>query len=114
MGRRKKIPTFRELAGGLGGKVNPPYGVVPGSPNEVIELVAALPGGDVTCYQMDLHQSARIRAGLDELGVQAAVETLPDLWDIPTRAQTLLYPVALGGERALKLDMIEQAYHALR
>src|SRR5262249_11184360 len=35
-----------------------------------------------------------------------------DLWDLPP-VQTLLYPVPMGGERGLKLDMIEQGYHAL-
>src|SRR5262249_42147524 len=28
--------------------------------------------------------------------------------------QTLLYPVPQGGERALKIDMVEQGYHVLR
>jgi 16S rRNA (guanine1207-N2)-methyltransferase len=37
-----------------------------------------------------------------------------DLWDVPGRYQTLLYPVPEKGERSLKLDMIEQAYHTLQ
>jgi 16S rRNA (guanine1207-N2)-methyltransferase len=41
------------------------------------------------------------------------VRTAADLWDLPARHKTLLYPVPRGGERSLKIDMIEQAYHVL-
>src|SRR5262249_47923739 len=44
---------------------------------------------------------------------QAELVTLPDLWDLSRPARTLLFPVSLGGERSLKIDVIEQAYHAL-
>lgn len=37
-----------------------------------------------------------------------------DLWDVPDKYQTLLYPVPERGERSLKIDMIEQAFHVLR
>ena len=40
--------------------------------------------------------------------------TAPDLWDLPETFGSLLYPVAEGGERILKLDMLEQAYHVLQ
>jgi 16S rRNA (guanine1207-N2)-methyltransferase len=113
MAKRRKPPSFGQMAGLLEGKLRPPFGIVLGAPNAVTDLVAGLPAGDVTCYQMDLYQAARLRESLAELGLRADVATAPDLWDLPARFQTLLYPVPLGGERALKLDMIEQAYHAL-
>jgi 16S rRNA (guanine1207-N2)-methyltransferase len=109
-----KRRLFAELADILAAKLKPPLGVVLGSPNEVAELVGALPSSDVTCYQMDLFQAERLRTELQENGHFAEVITAPDLWDLPTPLETLVYPVPLGGERALKLDMIEQGFHALR
>src|SRR4051794_2167006 len=114
MTRRKKRPSFAALAGSLASRLRPPFGVILGSATEVLDLVASLPSGEVTCYQMDLFPAERLRNELQGVGVQARVETAPDLWDLPEPFQTLLYPVPLGGERALKLDMIEQAYHTLR
>ncbi len=113
MARKRKIPTFAELAGHLAGRLRPPFGIVLGSPAEVTDLAAALPAGAVVCYQMDLFQAGRLKQELAALGTEAAVHAAADLWDLPAPVQTLLYPVALGGERALKLDMVEQAYHAL-
>jgi 16S rRNA (guanine1207-N2)-methyltransferase len=42
------------------------------------------------------------------------VTALPDLWDLPGDFQTAVYMPARGGERALKIDMVEQAFHVLR
>ena len=109
-----KSDVFAELAGVLAARLRPPFGVVLGSPAEVTALAAALPQGDATCYQMDLHQASRLKAELGERGLPAKVETKPDLWDLPADFQTLLYPVPYGGERALKLDLLEQAFHVLR
>jgi 16S rRNA (guanine1207-N2)-methyltransferase len=113
MPRKRKVPSFAELAAHLPGKLRPPFGIVLGAPGEVTDLALALPGRAVVCYQMDLFQAARLKQELRALGTEAEVHTAADLWDLPAPVQTLLYPVALGGERALKLDMIEQAYHAL-
>jgi 16S rRNA (guanine1207-N2)-methyltransferase len=88
--------------------------VVLGSPGEAARIVAALGGPDVTCYQMDLYQAERLREALAEQGLAARVVTAPDLWDLPADFQTVLYPAARGSERALKIDMVEQAYHVLR
>lgn len=110
---KNKLAVFADLAGLLAGKLRPPLGVVLGSPAEVAELATRLPAGETVCYQMDLFQADRLRQSLGQRGVTATVQTLPDLWDLPLPVQTLLYPIPLGGERALKLDMIEQAYHAL-
>src|SRR5437660_8094704 len=109
-----KRRLFPELAAILGDKLKPPFGVVLGSPGEVAELVGALPSSDVTCYQMDLFQADRLRVQLKESGNFGLVVTAPDLWDLPAPLQTLVYPVPLGDERALKLDMIEQAFHVLQ
>jgi 16S rRNA (guanine1207-N2)-methyltransferase len=113
MPRRRKVPSFAELTAHLPGRLRPPLGIVLGSPGEVADLAAALPSGAITCYQMDLFQAGRLRKELAELGTEAEIHAAADLWDLPAPVQTLLYPVPLGGERALKLDMIEQAFHAL-
>ena len=109
-----KRRLFPELAAILDKKLKPPFGVVLGAPAEVAELAGALPTSDVTCYQMDLFQAARLRVELKESGNFGEVVTAPDLWDLPVPLQTLVYPVPLGGERGLKLDMIEQGYHVLK
>lgn len=106
-------PQF-EFPSVLAGKLRSPFGVVLGSPAAAAELAGALPSSDIVGYQMDLFQAARLRAELEERGRFAEVVTAPDLWDLPDPVQTLVYPVALGGERALKIDMIEQAFHVLR
>jgi 16S rRNA (guanine1207-N2)-methyltransferase len=69
---------------------------------------------DVVCYQMDLHPAERLRHELEERNLPARVATAADLWDLPADFQTVLYPVPQGGERALKIDMIEQSFHVLR
>ena len=47
------------------------------------------------------------------LGLPATVETHPDLWDLPARFNTALFPVAAHGERELKLDLLDQSFHVL-
>jgi 16S rRNA (guanine1207-N2)-methyltransferase len=48
------------------------------------------------------------------------VVALPDLWDLPLPSgdpagfQSVVYMPARGGERELKIDMVEQAFHVLR
>lgn len=124
MARRKRgTDALAELTVTMRGKLQSPLGVVLGSPREAADLVETLvldrTAGEgeearVTCYQMDLHQAERLREELAEREVDARVETAPDLWDLGTAFGALLYPVPEGGERALKLDMLEQAFHALR
>jgi 23S rRNA (guanine1835-N2)-methyltransferase len=109
-----KRRLFPELAEILANRLKPPFGVVLGSPAEVVDLVGTLPSSDVTCYQMDLFQAGRLRGELKDSGHFAEIVTAADLWDLPEPPQTLIYPVPLGGERGLKLDMVEQAFHALR
>lgn len=94
-------------------KLHAPAGVILGSPREASALVHAAALPDTACWQVDLYQADRLREELAALSVSAQVVVLPDLWDMPKPARTLLWPVSLGGERSLKLDVIEQAFHAL-
>jgi 16S rRNA G1207 methylase RsmC len=109
----RQARPFSELVQVVANKLRPPFGIVLGSPGEVADLVQKLPAGDITAYQIDLFQSARLQDILATRSRSAVIETLPDLWDLPPTFNTLIYPVLLGGERELKLDMIEQAYHIL-
>src|SRR5262245_27197533 len=93
------------------GRLRPPFAVVLGSPREAAALPEALGDGPAVCYQMDLHQAGRLREELR--GRPAEVVTAPDVWDRPADRQTVLYPVPRDGERALKIDMVEQAFHVL-
>src|SRR4051812_48759534 len=113
MARRQKVPTFASLAAALEEKFHPPLGVVLGSRKEVVDCLQPLALDGATCYQMDLHQGARLEQVLAEAGVRGSVVVAPDLWDIETPFRTLVYPVPQRGERILKLDMLEQAFHAL-
>jgi 16S rRNA (guanine1207-N2)-methyltransferase len=88
--------------------------VVLGSPAEVVNLLAALGGIAAVCYQMDLFQAERLTAELAEAGLAAKVATLPDLWDLPADFQSAVFMPSRGGERGLKIDMVEQAFHVLR
>jgi 16S rRNA (guanine1207-N2)-methyltransferase len=79
----------------------------------VANLVKAIGGVSSTCVQFDLHQAARIRECLDEVGATAEIETVADLWDLPPRFNTVIFPSSAGADRELKLDIVEQAYHVL-
>jgi 16S rRNA (guanine1207-N2)-methyltransferase len=117
MSRRKHsdIPlSQRAVPEQVLGKLRPPLAVVLGSPAEVVNLLTACPDAEATCYQVDLHQAERLREGLSPAGLAARVVTLPDLWDLPAEFQTAVYLPPRGGERELKIDMIEQAFHVLR
>jgi 16S rRNA (guanine1207-N2)-methyltransferase len=85
-----------------------------GAPRLAADLVTTLGLPDTACYQMDLHQADRLRDELREIGAEAEVVTAPDLWDLPARFHTVLYPSPPRGERELKRDMVEQAYHVLQ
>jgi 16S rRNA (guanine1207-N2)-methyltransferase len=116
--QRRSTPTPRgpSLQGlpRLEARVQPPVAVVLGSPRSTAALVAELPTRAVTCYQMDLYQADRLREEIAQVGHGEQVVTAPDLWDLPADFATVLYPAPHGGERLLKLDMLEQAFHILR
>jgi 16S rRNA G1207 methylase RsmC len=109
-------------------RVRPPVVIVMGSPAQAAELAAALGEPDTTCFQFDLHQANKLRrilAGPEEsanpgetgdtppAAPAATVEILPDLWDLPAKFNTVLLPISTHGERELKLDLLEQAFHVL-
>jgi 16S rRNA (guanine1207-N2)-methyltransferase len=94
-------------------RVRPPVVIVLGSPAQAADLCAGLGNVETVCYQMDLHQADKLRQQLVEIGLAATVETFPDLWDLPARFNTAIFPVAAHGERELKLDMLDQSFHVL-
>lgn len=102
-----------ELLASVRDRVKSPVLVLLGSPNQALDLCAALRDVEVTCYQVDLHQAGKLQRGLEELGLSATIETKPDVWDLPAHFQTVIFPVSAHGEREFKLDLLEQAYHVL-
>jgi len=111
---RKRARPISELLELVTKKLRPPFGIVLGSPAEATELAQALPEGGTSCYQMDRYQAERLADALKLRNCPATVEAHADLWDMTADVQTLIYPVPYGGERTLKLDMVEQAYHVLK
>ena len=117
MSRRKRIEiplSQRPVPDALRVKLRPPLAVVLGSPAEVVNVLAGCGLPDVTCFQMDHYQAERLREELDEVNLATKVVTLPDLWDLPAEFQTVVFLPARGGERELKIDMVEQAFHILK
>jgi 16S rRNA (guanine1207-N2)-methyltransferase len=113
--RRTPVPlSQREVPEALTARVRPPLCVVLGSPAEVVNVLRGCGAPQATCYQIDLHQAARLRAELASAGLTADVVTAPDLWDLPADFQTAVYLTPRGGERDLKIDTAEQAFHVLR
>jgi 16S rRNA (guanine1207-N2)-methyltransferase len=105
---------FLDLLAAARPRLRPPVAVVLGAPRLAADLVTALGLPDTTCYQMDLYQADRLRDELRALGAEAEVLTAADLWDLPARFHSALYPSPPRGERELKRDVVEQAYHVLR
>ncbi len=101
------------LTESLSKKLRAPLLTILGSPHEVAELLEEAGINQATCYQMDLYQADRLREELRQRSVAAEVLTSADLWDLPAGFRTAWYPAAEGGERGLKIDMVEQAFHVL-
>ncbi len=113
--KHKETPrTQRAVPSVVRDKARVPLAIVLGSPAEVAHCLSVLGGVECTCYQLDLHQAERLQAELAEKQLAAKVVTAADLWDLPADFQTVLYLPPHGGERELKIDMIEQAFHILR
>lgn len=94
-------------------KVVPPVLIALGSPWPVTQLVLTLGGKETVCYQMDVFAADRLRAKLAENGAAAEVVIAPDLWDLPARFHTVLFPAAAHSDRELKIDIVEQGFHVL-
>ncbi|MFO0810914.1 MAG: methyltransferase [Gemmataceae bacterium] len=95
------------------GRLKPPVLIALGSPRQASDITAALALPDTACYQIDLYQASRLRDELRELGADAEVHTAADLWDVPGPFGSVLVPSPARGERELKRDIVEQAYHVL-
>ncbi len=106
---------IEELFATVARRVRPPVCIALGPPWSVANLVQALqlPPSEVTCVQFDLHQSDRVRQCLAEVGTSADVVTVADLWDLPPRFNTILFPAAAQSDRELKIDVVDQGYHIL-
>ena len=91
-----------------------PVLVLLGSPRAAADLVAAIYRPDTVCWQMDQYQAARVAEELKTCGLTARVEVTPDVWDLPAEFGSVVFPSPVKGERELKLDIIEQAFHVLK
>ncbi len=111
---RRAEPRPLELPATATRRLKAPLVVVLGSPREVAEQVDPATIGEVVCYQMDLYQANRLREELAERGRTARVVVEPDLWNLPAEFASALILSPPGGERALKIDMVEQVFHVLR
>ncbi len=104
-----------ELFATVSHRVKPPICVALGPPWPVANLVKVLnlPEAEITCVQFDLHQTARVRECLTEVGAAAEVIAVADLWDLPQKFGSVIFPASAHADRELKLDIVEQAYHIL-
>jgi 16S rRNA (guanine1207-N2)-methyltransferase len=104
-----------ELFATVAHRVKPPVLIALGPPWPVANLVKALnlPESEVTCAQFDLHQTGRVRECLAEVGAEAEVVAVADIWDLPPRFNTVIFPSSAQSDRELKLDVVEQGYHVL-
>jgi len=91
-------------------RIEPPLLIVLGLPGQVTRAVEELNKPDITCWQLDRFPAEIIARNVGE---KDKVVKTADLWDLPTPYQTVLYLPERAGERELKIDMIEQAYHVL-
>lgn len=94
-------------------RVQPPVCIALGPPWPAANLVKSIGGVSTTCVQFDLHQTARVRECLEEVGTTAEVVAVADLWDVPSRFNSVIFPASAHADRELKLDVVEQAYHIL-
>jgi 16S rRNA (guanine1207-N2)-methyltransferase len=106
-------PSLSELLATVAAPIAPPVAIVLGSPRQAAAL-ARFAGADVTCYQMDLYPARRLEELLRRDASPGRVVSAPDLWDLPADFQTVIYPAPEGGERILKIDMVEQGFQVLR
>lgn len=102
-----------EVVAALRPRLRPPLVVVLGASGGVAPVVAELALAGTVCYEMDLFEAGRLRDELSRHSARAEVVTTPDLWDLPPHFASALHAPPRGGERELKLDMLEQAYHML-
>lgn len=95
-------------------RLRAPVGVVLGAPRTAAEIASRLSTFDAACFQFDRYQADRLEDALAEAKVLARVEVAPDLWDLAERFASIVFLSPARGERELKLDVVEQAFHALQ
>lgn len=105
--------AFLELLERGRSRLRPPVLIAGGAPRLVADLVVSLGLSGTACFQFDLFQADRLRDELRAVGTDADVLTAADLWDVPTRFGSVLIPSPPRGERELKRDLVEQAYHII-
>jgi 16S rRNA (guanine1207-N2)-methyltransferase len=84
-----------------------------GSPRVVADLVQALSAKDTSCFQFDRYQADRLEEELTALDLPNSVVVAPDLWNLTSQGAVII-PSSPRGDRELKLDLVEQSFHALR
>lgn len=94
-------------------KVGSPVLIALGSPWPATQLAQLLADKEVHCFQMDLHQAAVLKLKLAENDAKAEVHVAADLWDLPRKFRTVLFPAAAHADRELKIDVVEQGFHVL-
>lgn len=88
--------------------------VILGSPRAAADIAEAFGEMGTVCWQMDRFQADRLIDELRLRNITASVVCSADVWDQPAEFGTAIFPAAQRGERELKLDVVEQAYHVLR
>ena len=110
----KNLPRLYPI---IASRVAPPICVVLGPPWPVTQLVGKLreqfPDAEIDCFQIDLFAAERLREKLAQENLSANVVTGADLWDLPAKYQTVIFPAAAQADRELKLDIVDQSYHVL-
>ena len=94
-------------------RVQPPVCIALGPPWPVANLVKAIGGVSTTCVQFDLHQAARVRECLEEVGTTRKSSPWRICGISPPQFNTVIFPASAHADRELKLDIVEQAYHIL-
>ena len=108
-----KIFSPEQLILPLHARIKPPILIILGSPRLVAQIAGSL-NSPVSVFQLDLFQSEQIKNSLNALGrTEDKIICQSDLWDLSPQYQTILFPIAAHGERELKIDMLEQAFHLL-
>ena len=94
-------------------RVAPPVLVALGPVWPVTQLVSALKGVDTTLFQFDVYQADRLREKLVQEKLTAEVVVGADVWDLPAKFNTVIFPASVQADYELKLDVVEQGYHAV-
>ena len=102
-----------DLFAAVADKVAPPVLVALGPVWPAVQLVQALHGQPVTCFQFDLYQANRLKEKLAQENLTADVLTGADVWDVPGPFQTVIFPASAHADYELKLDVVEQGYHVV-